>query len=576
MEILNFQKHRKNIEAALAHLAKAKIIERIWEKDWTIWKKEPEEVANRLGWLTAPQESRKILPQVENFVQEVRQEGYQRVLLLGMGGSSLAPLVLSTAFRRKPGFLSLSVLDSTLPPTILDVNRKHPPAKTLYIVSSKSGTTVETSALFKYFWDQALQCLGEEEAGRHFVAITDESTPLALEARRLRFRSLFLGDPDIGGRFSALSPFGLIPGALQGINLGRILESAEATAEKCCRIANLRANPGAFLGAVLAVMVDGNRDKLTLLLSPRLRSFGLWLEQLVAESTGKEGKGILPVEGEPPGPPRVYAKDRFFVHIAFGSGIDMSTRRALRLWKKAGFPILSLWVPDASSLGGQFFLWEFAIAVAGHFLKVNPFDQPDVDTTKEKTRLFLKTYQETKALEEEKPCLVEKRVSLFFGEKAATLIEGLRKFLDQGRPGDYLALQAFLPATQAIHRRLQELRALLRDKTGLAVTLGYGPRYLHSTGQLHKGDGGRGLFLQLTANPGEDIPIPDAPGSQDSSLTFGVLSIAQALGDGAALRSAGRRLIRLHIYGKIKEGVDYILTVARECFTSPRRKKHPR
>ncbi len=569
MEILNFQEYQKRLEAALACLAEARIIERIWKKDWTVWKRKPEEIANRLGWLTAPQECRKILPQVENLVREMRQEGYRRALLLGMGGSSLAPLVLSTIFRRKPGFLELTVLDSTLPSMVLNVSRKLQPAKTLFIVSSKSGTTVETSALFKYFWNQTLHSLGKKEVGRHFIAITDESTPLAMESRRLRFRSLFFGEPDIGGRFSALSAFGLVPAALLGIKLSRILESAETMAEKCERTANLRANPGAFLGAVLATMAEGGRDKLTLLLPSRLRSFGLWLEQLIAESTGKEGKGILPVEGEPPGPPRVYGKDRFFVHIGFNTGTDASTNKTLQVWKKARFPILSLSIPDASSLGGQFFLWEFAIAVAGHFLRINPFDQPDVDKTKKKTHGFLEAYQKTKTMDEKKPCLSEKGVSLFSGQKAYTLVEGLRKFLDEAQPGDYIALQAFLPSTLAVHRRLQELRALLRDKTGLAATLGYGPRYLHSTGQLHKGDGGRGLFLQLTASAAEDIPVPNSPGSEDSALTFGVLSTAQALGDGAALRSSGRRLIRLHIEGEVEKGLRYILSVARECFGSP-------
>ncbi len=561
METWNCQRYQKDVKAALTSLAREKVVSRIWKKDWTVWKTKPDEIVNRLGWLTCPWESVKILPQAQRLAQEIRRERYQDALLLGMGGSSLAPLVLEKTFQTKPGFLGLTVLDSTVPGAIQEVTRHLNPRTTLFIVSSKSGTTAETAALFSYFWNLTAESLGEEKASRHFIAITDESTPLAGEARRLGFRSLFLGDPEIGGRFSALSLFGLVPSSLKGIDGGRLLKMAREMAVRC-QEEDPVANPGAYLGTLLAVMADKGKDKMTFLLSPRLQSFGLWLEQLIAESTGKEGKGIVPVEGEPPGPPRVYGSDRFFVHLSFGR--RSSWPENLLRWKRAGFPILSLHLPTCFHLGAQFFLWEFSIAVAGHFLGVNPFDQPDVDLTKKKTRQFLDSYREKKRLSEESPCLTEGNISLFLEGKASSLAEGVQSFLSQARSGDYVGIQAFVDPTGSTRRALQELRVLLRDKTGLAVTVGFGPRYLHSTGQLHKGDSGRGLFIQLTADPDEDLPVPDAPGSSEAALTFGVLSMAQALGDGAALKAADRRLLRLHIHGRTEEGLVRIISLLRK------------
>jgi len=562
MRVANSGIDKEGIAATLAALSKKRIIERIWKKDWTVWKNEPKEVANRLGWLISPQRAWKALPRIDRFVREVRQNHYTHALLLGMGGSSLAPLVLSSTFKTKPGCLDLIILDSTVPTAVLEVSRRLDPAKTLFIISSKSGTTTETQSFLNFFWNRTAECLGEDRAGEHSIAITDEGTALAEEARRLRFRSLFLGDPDIGGRFSALSSFGLVPGSLKGINLPQLLKSAEGMAQQCRETADLCANPGACLGAILGVMTQKGRDKVTFLLSPRLRAFGLWLEQLIAESTGKEGKGIIPVEGEPPGPPGVYGPDRFFIDIRLRG--DISNEDALRRLKRAGFPVLSLHVPSAGHLGGQFFLWEFAAAVAGHILGVNPFDQPNVDLTKMKTQDFLEAYRKSGILPEEKPRVVEDGIRLFSDVKVSTLAEGLKKFFDQARPGDYIAIQAFLspeaPATQA----LQKLRTLLRDKTGLAVTIGFGPRFLHSTGQLHKGDGGGGLFIQIIAETPEDIAVPDTPGSPRALLTFGVLSAAQARGDCEALKSAGRRLIRFHLSAEVKKGLNKIISAVKE------------
>lgn len=558
----SFKGYEKEVEKALLILDRERVIERIWKKDWTLWKTSPQEIANRLGWLTAPRAARKILPSIDSLVTKVREEGYDRVLLLGMGGSSLAPLVLSSTFRTKPGFLGLKVLDSTIPSTIWRIRGKIDPSRTLFIVSSKSGTTMETMALFRYFWNEAVQSLGQEKAGRHFVAITDENSPLAEEAGRLGFRSLFLGDPDIGGRFSALSPFGLVPGALMGLNLARLVRSAEGMAEECREVVNLRVNPGALLGTALAVMVERGRDKLTLFLPPRLESFGLWLEQLVAESTGKEGKGIVPVHGEPPLPELSYGEDRFFVLVTLRKATEGEAMA--RGWQKANLPYVVLHLDNAWDLGGQFFLWEFAIAVAGQFLKINPFNQPDVDSTKKKTLDFLKTYQEKRRWPEEMFCLEQGGVRMSYESRVSSIAEGWRSFLGRSKAGDYIALQAFLPTTPAINRALGELRLLLGEKTGLAVTSGYGPRYLHSTGQLHKGGSNRGLFVLLAAEPGPDIPVPDEPGSSCASLTFGELSMAQALADGAALRAAHRRLIRFDLGRQVAQGLRRIHSAVQE------------
>jgi glucose-6-phosphate isomerase len=557
----NFGIDKEDTAAALVALSKKRIIERIWRKDWTVWKNDPKEIANRLGWLSSPQEGWKALSGIDRFVQEVKQDHYTQALLLGMGGSSLAPFVLSSVFKTRPDCLDLVILDSTVPAAVLEVSRRLDPAKTLFIISSKSGTTAETLSFLNFFWNRTAECLGEDKTGKHFIAITDEGTPLAEEAGRLRFRSLFFGDPNIGGRFSALSLFGLIPGSLKGISLPQILKSAEGMAQRCRETADLWANPGAYLGAILGVMAQKGKDKVTFFLSPRLASLGAWLEQLIAESTGKEGKGIVPVEGEPPGPPEVYDPDRFFIQIKMRG--DVSNEDNLRRLKKAAFSVFSLNVPSAGHLGGQFFLWEFATAVAGHILGINPFDQPNVDLTKKKTQGFLEAYREKGILPEAKPRVEEDGVSLFSENEASTLTIGLKNLLDQARPGDYIAIQAFLSPQAPTTQTLQKMRTLLRDKTGLAVTVGYGPRFLHSTGQLHKGDSGRGIFIQVTAGDSQNLSIPDAPGVSRSSLTFGILKAAQARGDYEVLKSSGRRIIRFHLSREAGKGLAKIISAIR-------------
>ena len=525
--------YRERVDAALAEAIEAGVIGRLWRHDHTVWKPDPGEVTNRLGWLHSPAAMREDLLPVTDFVERLRGEGYRKALLLGMGGSSLAPEMFSRCFGTREGYLELSVLDSTDPGAVLEAADGLDPERTLFIVSTKSGGTVETLSFFKFFYNRVAAAVGRERAGERFVAITDPGSGLADLAGEYRFRGTFLNDPNIGGRYSALSFFGLLPAALIGMDLGRLLDRAlEAVSNsESCNCPRDGDNVAARLGIIMAELAGAGRDKLTLLTSEPLSSFGDWLEQLIAESTGKEGRGIVPVVGEPLGDQEPYGQDRLFVDVA----LDGDDRReaALAALERAGHPVLRLKLKDAYDLGGQLFLWELATAVAGHRLGINPFDQPNVESAKVRARQMVENFRASGRLLEDRPAA---------GEAAE-----LERFLTQARPGDYVALQAYLQPLQETTEALQELRRTLRDRFRLATTLGYGPRFLHSTGQLHKGDGGRGLFVQLTADLGEDAAIPDTAGAEASSISFGTLKMAQALGDKLALVDAGRRVIRFHL-----------------------------
>ncbi len=517
------------IQPALDRLAADDIIPRIWMHDHTVWRPEPAEISNRLGWLDNAEAMLADLPRIEAFVAEVRAAGYNYTLLLGMGGSSLAPEVFRRAFGVADGSLDLAVLDTTDPGAVLGFARTLDPARTLFIVATKSGGTVETLSGFRYFYKWTADALGEAQAGAHFVAITDPGSSLVALAARCNFRAVFENNPEIGGRYAALSHFGLVPAALLGVDMRGLLRRAVDAAADSRR----EGNSAAQLGAALGALARAGRDKLTLVLPPQIASFGDWVEQLVAESTGKEGRGILPVVGETLGDPAQYMDDRFFVALELPGENAHSAR--LAALEAAGDPVVRLPLRDVYDLGAQFFLWEFATAVAGHVLDIQPFDQPNVEAAKNLARKMVAAYHETGTLPE--------------GEAAP--FTGLAQFLEAAPPGDYLCLQAYLTPTPATTAALQTLRHALRDRTGLAVTVGYGPRFLHSTGQLHKGDAGNGLFIQLTADAPEDAPIPDEAGSAASAMSFGVLIQAQALGDYEALKTASppRRVIRFHLSG---------------------------
>ncbi len=525
------------VDAALSQMRAKRIVERIWAHDHTVWKPQPDEIANRLGWLHLPETMPAEVARLEAFAREIRAAGYTQALLLGMGGSSLAPELFSKTVGWVANPPYLAVLDSTDPGAVLSHAARLDPAHTLFIVSTKSGGTVETFSFFKFFYNWVADVLGADKAGERFIAITDPGSDLAEIAERYRFRTTFLNDPNIGGRFSALAHFGLVPAALVGIDLHLLLERAREMAAECAKADE---NPGLILGAILDVMAQVGRDKVTFAISPAIASFGDWVEQLIAESTGKEGKGILPVVGEPLGAPEVYGDDRLFVHLKVAD--DETHDAALQALEAAGHPVVRLALRDPYDLGGQFFLWEFATAVAGHLLGINPFDQPNVESAKALARQMVAEYREKGTL----PAI----------ESAPLTAEALDGFLAQGRPGDYIALQAYLQPAPETEAALAPLRLRIRDRYRLATTVGYGPRFLHSTGQLHKGDRGNGLFIQFTADDAQDVPIPDEAGAPASSITFGVLKAAQALGDRQALLDAGRRVIRFHLGDDVVKGLN--------------------
>lgn len=527
----NFGSFQAQVEKALAEIESDQIINRIWQHDHSVWKPDPNEISNRLGWLRIPEKMRAEIDRLQSFTRMVQQDGFTNVLLLGMGGSSLAPEVLQRTFGAAPGYMDLTILDSTDPGAVLQQERQLDLRKTLFIVSTKSGGTVETLSFFKYFYQQICALVGPETCGQHFVAITDPGSKLVDLARQYRFRDLFLNDPSIGGRFSALSFFGLVPAALLGIDLELLLSRAIEMSNLCGPQSNIQQNPGALLGSLLGEMAKNGHDKVTFVISKVFASFGDWVEQLIAESTGKEGKGILPVVHEPLGRVEVYGQDRVFVQLKQIG--DETFKPALRALEEAGYPVLQFQLRDAYDLGAQFFLWEFATAIAGYRLGINPFNQPNVESAKVLARNQVAAFYETGQIPEI--------------QSAPLRAEQLDRFLGQAQPGDYIALQAYCMPNRRDRAILQYLRLQLRDKYHLATTLGFGPRFLHSTGQLHKGDAGNGLFIQFICQAEEDAGIPDQPESATASLSFDTLKVAQAVGDGQAIQDAGRRFIRFFI-----------------------------
>ncbi|MDD5305744.1 MAG: glucose-6-phosphate isomerase [Deltaproteobacteria bacterium] len=541
------------VARALAELDAHKIMERIWAKDHTVWKPEPTEIANRLAWLHVVKETRAAAPRLHGLLDAARALGCTHAILFGMGGSSLAPEVFRRTFGVAEGALDLEVLDSTDPGAVLAHEARLDPARTLHIVATKSGGTVETFSFFRSFYNRAAKTLGKERAGRHFVAITDPGSKLAEIASSLGFLATLENDPDIGGRYSALSFFGMGPAALLGVPVETVLDRALSLGERC-RTAPAVENPAAFLGAALGELAKAGRDKMTLVVSDGLSSLGDWIEQLVAESTGKEGRGVLPVVGEPVGAPQAYGPDRVFVHVRLDG--DASRDAAVSALEAAGHPIVRIPVADRLDLGALFFLFELATAVAGERLRINPFDQPDVESAKVSARKVVAEYATRGSLPQESPVLVDGGIEVFAREPVPS-VDGLFAFLLEGAAaGAYVALQAYVTPDAGTARALDALRLAIRDRWRVASTVGFGPRFLHSTGQLHKGDRGNGLFVQLTADHARDVAIPDEIGSDRSTMTFGVLIAAQAMGDAEALRQAGRRVVRVHLGADPVAGIE--------------------
>jgi len=528
------------------------LIARIWKRDPTVWKKEDVEISNRLGWLEAPAAATRTVAEYESFAGEIRKAGFSCALLCGMGGSSLAPEVFAAIFGPSGDGLSLEVLDSTDPAAILRYTRTLPEGETLFIISSKSGTTLETASFMNYFYSRSRARLGPRRAAESFIAVTDPGSFLESEAHRLNFRRVFSGNPDIGGRFSVFSPFGLVPAALIGLPMRSFLSEGNEAAGTCRRH-RAGENPGANLGIILGTLALAGRDKAVFLLSPALRNFGAWVEQLLAESTGKEGRGILPIVRPTAAPVSGTAKDR--VTVVIGLSGDTALAAAAKGVRRSGNPVISMTLEDPIELGAQFYLWEFATAAAGAVLGINPFDQPNVALSKKKTDAALKEFVESRAFPAEAPTWEEESIA-FYGEKREIgLRSGLRKHFETFKDGGYAVIQAFLPPSPEITEALRTLAGCIETRTGRPAVFDFGPRFLHSTGQLHKGDGGAGIFLQLTAARGEDAAVPSSPDGEGSAYSFGNLIDAQSLGDRQALREKGRPVARLHFKGDPIEGL---------------------
>jgi glucose-6-phosphate isomerase len=514
--VINMGPHLREMEKVLADFELQNVVNRIWHQDYTVWKPDPHEISNRLGWLQIIDTMKENISELEAFAEEIRQANFHYVVLLGMGGSSLGPEVLKQTFGNGVGFPSLVVLDSTNPAWVESVTRSIELEHTLFLVSSKSGTTTETMSLYRYFQ-------GLVRIPSNFVAISDADTPLAHRAAESGFRRSFINPAEIGGRYSVLSYFGLVPAALTGIDIRLLLERATRMQESCAPCANVYENPGVWMGTLIGCLARHGHDKLTFIISPSIRSFGIWVEQLLAESTGKEGKGIIPVIDEPLVDLKHYGDDRTFIYLRMGGDNNAKTDEGVLRLELAGQPIIQLEINDQYDLGAEFFRWEMATAAAGAVLGINPFDQPDVQFSKDATRTILGKFATSSRISHVVSC------------------DDLENWLEQLKPGNYLAIMAYLKQTPALDRAFAKLRKIILEKYRIATTLGYGPRFLHSTGQLHKGGPNSGIFLQITDNGGKDLPIPN------ESYTFGVLTEAEAQGDYRVLNSKRRKIKRLNL-----------------------------
>ena len=524
-------KFGRPIDVTRKEWARSGILKRMWVKDAALWPdQDANELSTRLGWLELPTRMPERLGILRGFADEIRAESIENVVLIGMGGSSLAPEVFHRVLGSREGFPRLIVCDSIHPDRILEIKEQIDLEKSFFLVSSKSGTTLETLSLLQYFWD--LLERSELNPGHYFAAITDPETPLSAQAREMGFRRIFSGRSDVGGRFSALSEFGVIPAILTGMNVESAFNILKADSPHS---EDIRAGLelGAFLGGISA-----GGDKLTFIMSESYESFPDWIEQLVAESLGKEGRGIIPVVHEPALPVQDYGRDRSFVLYTDSSDFGREQARLVSSLVEAGFPVIHVEMGQRDELLSEMFRWEIAVACAGIALKVNPFNQPDVQSAKIRAGQML---EEGISPSDE---------DLFLDEGRMTDLIG---FLDSARPGDYVTLQCFLAPTQENGQRLQSVRQKIRDRTGRAVTFGYGPRYLHSTGQLHKGGPDSGLFIQLKDVPQKDIPVPG------SGHTFSQILEAQAWGDYTALREAGRRIFRIDLGKDTRAGLQSLL-----------------
>ena len=537
-------------------------VRRLWQRDASLWTGEDE--ANWLGWLGIADEQLASAAKLKKFADEVKSAGFSDILLLGMGGSSLCPEVFALTFGQTPGFPRLHILDSTDPAQIRSVEKKVDLAKTLFIVSSKSGSTLEPNIYKQYFFDRVQQTVGADKAGSHFIAITDPGSKVQLVAERDRFRHIFYGLPSIGGRYSALSNFGIVPAAAMGVDTGKFLQRTKEMVEACKPAAPVGENPGVMLGLIVGTAAKLGRDKITLIASPGISDLGAWLEQLIAESTGKLGKGIIPVDREELGAPEVYGNDRIFAYLRLEGAADAAQDAKIAALETAGHPVVRIAVLDIYNLGQEFFRWEIATAVAGSILGINAFNQPDVEASKIVTKKLTSEYESTGSLPPEKALVEEAGFKLFTDEKNAAdlakatgsdrssdgqLKKYLRAHFARLGAGDYFAVLGYVEMNAEHESLLQTLRMTVRDRKRVATCLGFGPRFLHSTGQGYKGGPNSGVFLQITCADAQDLPVPG------QKYTFGEVKAAQARGDFQVLADRKRRALRVHLGNDVKAGL---------------------
>jgi transaldolase / glucose-6-phosphate isomerase len=533
-------------------------VRRFWQHDASLWTGTDE--ANWMGWLDITADQIAHGEKLRAAVADVKKEGFTDILLLGMGGSSLCPDVLKETFGKIAGFPELHVLDSTDPAQVKAFENKVNLAKTLFIVSSKSGTTLEPNIFKQYFFERAKQTVGADKAGSRFIAITDPGSKMQQVAEADRFRHIFFGLASIGGRYSALSNFGVVPAGLMGLDLNRVLGRTQEMVQACGANVAVAQNPGVLLGIILGTAARNGRDKLTILTSPGLSALGAWLEQLVAESTGKQGKGIVPVDREETGVLAVYGNDRVFAYVRLSSDPDKAQEAKVAALEQAGLPVVRIVVGDVYDLGQEFFRWEIATAVAGSIIGINPFNQPDVEASKIATRNLTTEYEKTGSLPAESPVLEDGGVKLFTDSRNAdalakaagsdkSLVGYLRAHIKRAGAGDYFALLAYIQMNAEHEALLQKLRHALRDEKRVATCLEFGPRFLHSTGQAYKGGPNRGVILQITCDDAADLPVPG------QTYTFGVVKAAQARGDFQVLAERGRRALRVHLGKDLASGL---------------------
>jgi transaldolase/glucose-6-phosphate isomerase len=550
--------HTQAVQSTLKDWHTNNKMARLWRGDPTLWTGDDED--KWVGWLPIVEDQLAHLQELNDAATDAAKAGFAHALLLGMGGSSLCPEVLKITYGKQPGHPELHVLDSTDPAQIKSIENQVDLAKTLCIVASKSGSTLEPNIFKQYFFDRMQQTVGKDKAGEHFIATTDPGSKMQQVAERDQFRKTFFGVASIGGRYSALSNFGMVPAAIMGLDLAKFLQRTNEMVQACKPDVPADQNPGAVLGAILGTLGDLGRNKVTIITSPGIHDLGAWLEQLIAESTGKIGKGLIPVDRESLGSPQVYGNDRVFVHLRLADEPDTAQKQKLEALKNAGHPVIEIELGDTYDLGQEFFRWEIATAVAGSILKINPFNQPDVEASKIVTRQLTEAYEKSGKLPEESPLFDDGNIKLFTDERNATnlnklagsdrsLTGFLRAHLSQFNPGDYMALLGYIEMNGAHEESLQAMRHAVRDRKHVATCLGFGPRFLHSTGQAYKGGPNTGVFLQITCDDAIDLPVPG------QKYTFGIVKAAQARGDFQVLADRKRRALRVHLPKDVEAGL---------------------